>query len=866
MNNKSFRTLSALAVAIATASSGAHAAQLEEIIVTAQKRAESLQDVPISMVAIEGSKIEDAGIHSLTGLSEFVPNLGVSENAVNTIISMRGIGVGANQSFEQSVGVYVDGIHYGKSRQVRTGLFDLAQVEVLRGPQGILFGKNTLAGAINVTSASAEVGQETSGKFNISRESHGGQIMDAAVSASLSDTLAIRIAARDRTDDGYMSNGYAATGISAMPTTDERMWRISATWEPTENTTVKIKHGQSDYVRLGSTAVITTLAGLPNIEQSNALMYAVMGTYHPIVGANAAAGVVDPYRDAISLGGCALRESLGRKACENGERPEGTDTQTSDTSMNINIDLANGYTLTSVTGNSGYEYEDGIDADFLPVRFIGRSDISDYNQTSQEFRLASPVDQRFSYVTGAYWQTQTQEIDRTVIVDGTLGVPGFMSAVTGCTSFLNVPAAALPPGYFCIDGATSFDQAGRIVNWKQETDSWAVFFQGKYDLTDTLSVTAGLRYTEEDKEAVATTDLTASATGLATPSLNGALAAINAGAFGVWAHAFDESRSTDQLMPAVNLQWQRSEDSKFYVSYSEGFKSGGFNSVGDQNPAFAADGTVLRTTPGVGFEYDDETASSFEVGGKHTLLDGAMNINWAVFDSTYKNQQVSTFVGLGFVVANAASSTVQGIEVEALWQATDNLRLGANLALLDSRYDSFDAAGCTAVQASALLGLARAAGHINPATGQPTNLLKRSDPVTSALGCSAIFKGDDEQGGSAQDISGGQQGADFGGSLTADYSKAINADMMWFAAVDYNFTDGYYMTGDLDPIDYQDGFEKLNVRFGLRGDNWDIMVYGKNVTDEITASGAADVPLASGSHFRYMAPGSTWGARFGYSF
>ena len=533
MNNTSFRTLSALAIAIATASSGAYAAQLEEIIVTAQKRAESLQDVPISMVAIEGSKIEDAGIHSLSGLSEYVPNLGVSENAVNTIISMRGIGVGANQSFEQSVGVYVDGVHYGKSRQVRTGLFDLAQVEVLRGPQGILFGKNTLAGAINVTSASAEVGQETSGKVNLSRESYGGQIMDVAVSTSLSDTLAIRIAARDRTNDGYMSNGYGATEISAMPTTDETMWRISATWEPTENTTVKIKHGQSDYVRLGSTAVVTTLAPLPNIAQSNALMYAVMGTYHPTVGANAAAGVVDPYRDAISLGGCALRESLGRKACENGERPEGTDTQTSDTSMNINIDLANGYTLTSVTGNSGYEYEDGIDADFLPVRFIGRSDISDYNQTSQEFRLASPVDQRFSYVTGAYWQTQTQEIDRTVIVDGTLGVPGFMSAVVGCTSFLNVPAAdRLPPGYFCINGATSFDQAGRVVNWKQETDSWAVFFQGKYDLTDTLSVTAGLRYTEEDKEAVATTELTADATGLATPNTSAALAGINAAAFG----------------------------------------------------------------------------------------------------------------------------------------------------------------------------------------------------------------------------------------------------------------------------------------------------------------------------------------------
>jgi len=135
MNNSSFRTLSALAIAIATASSGAYAAELEEIIVTAQKRAESLQEVPVSLTAISGSKIEDAGMHSFAELSAYVPNLSISENAVNTIIEMRGISVGANQSFEQSVGVFVDGIHYGKGRQIRTGLFDIQQAEVVRGPQ-----------------------------------------------------------------------------------------------------------------------------------------------------------------------------------------------------------------------------------------------------------------------------------------------------------------------------------------------------------------------------------------------------------------------------------------------------------------------------------------------------------------------------------------------------------------------------------------------------------------------------------------------------------------------------------------------------------------------------------------------------------
>ena len=122
-----------------------------------------------------------------------------------------------------------------------------------------------------------------------------------------------------------------------------------------------------------------------------------------------------------------------------------------------------------------------------------------------------------------------------------------------------------------------------------------------------------------------------------------------------------------------------------------------------------ADGTVQRTVPGIGFEYDDESASSFEIGGKHVLLDGAMNLNWAYFNSEYEDQQVSTFVGLGFVVANAASSEIQGIEMDMTWQATDELRLGVAMAFLDGKYGSFDSAGCTATQASALLG----SGYIN---------------------------------------------------------------------------------------------------------------------------------------------------------
>ena len=281
MNKKSILTAGTLALAISTASSGVYSAELEEIIVTAHKRAESLQDVPISMSALSGSTVKDNGIHSFQDLSGYVPNLSIQENAVNSIITMRGIGIGSNQSFEQSVGIYVDGVHFGKSRQVRTGLFDIEQLEVLRGPQGILFGKNTLAGAINVTTASADVGDETSGRLDVTQESFNGQIIDAHLQGSVTDNLAVRFALRDRTRDGHLKNTMPGASTDTMATTDEQMWRLSATFEPSDDLVIKAKHTQSDYLRIGSNAIVTTFQPEANIASSNSLMYATMGTFFP---------------------------------------------------------------------------------------------------------------------------------------------------------------------------------------------------------------------------------------------------------------------------------------------------------------------------------------------------------------------------------------------------------------------------------------------------------------------------------------------------------------------------------------------------------------------------------------------------------
>jgi len=917
----SFRNMSALALAIATASGGALGAQLEEIIVTAQKRAQSLQDVPISMTAVSGQKMDDSGITNFEQLSEFVPNLSITENAVNTIISMRGISIGANQSFEQSVGVYVDGVHFGKSRQLRTGLFDLQQIEVLRGPQGILFGKNTLAGAINVTTAEPEMGSEgLNGKIAVTAESNDGETIEGNLNYSPADNLAFRLAFRDQEDDGYMTNSFPGAPTS-MPTTDEQIWRFTTMWNPSENSSVKFTQSESKFERIGASS--TQMNWLPNdpVGAADGVMFALVDMVFPKFGAEANANDGSHmYRDSITLGGCALEEHVKNEgrynigsnssaACDaGGERPEGTYTETKDTSLIIDIKSDSGYTFHSVTGRNTYDYQDGIDADWLPVEFIGRADISNYEQTSQEFRISSPTDERFSFVAGVYWSEAEQEIDRVVQVNGTLGYPDAVTGITTVGNWNNVgqssalalpvksiatpglkaatdeafeagtwdsmtldaqdaaledfltggsPQAAMALASFAIEDQTMWRTAGRVSYYNQKTDTTAVFFQGTYELTDDLTLTAGVRYTEEEKSAIASADLTSSTTGYATLDTNPYLALMQAGLFEVYAHSFNEKRSTNQVIPAMNLQWAQSDTNNFYVSYSEGFKSGGFNSVDDQNPVIEADGTILSTVPGVGFEYDDETAESWEIGGKHVLMDGAMNFNWAYFDSTYEDQQVSTFVGLGFVVANAASSSISGLEMDMAWQATDELRLSASLAFLDGQYDNFDAAGCTAIQASALLALNKAA---------PGGELRSNSPVTIAAGCQQQFLGDGTPSGSSQDISGGQLGTDYSGSLSADYVSALSNGTVWYTGIDLNFTDDYFMTGDLDPVDVQKGYEKVNLRMGLRGDEWDLMVFGRNITDEITAAGAADTPLASGAHFRYMAPGRIYGARFSYSF
>lgn len=835
-----FRTLPLLAaVSLATQSLTVGAQQLEEVIVTAQKRAESLQDVPISVSAIQGEKIQDAGIPNMAALADFVPNLHIADAPVNTNIYMRGVGSGNNQGFEQSVGMYIDGVYMGRGRQYRAGFLDVERVEVLRGPQGTLFGRNTVAGAVNITTASARAGDELEGQIMASAESFDGRILEGFVGGGLTDTLGARLAVKYRETDGFADNVFLGTPEGSI---EELSYRLSLNWQPTDNLNINFKYTQSDYERTGATTTGKVFLNaaerdefVPNRSAFANTAYGIMDVFYP--GYQEQTGrEFEVFKD--NGYGRSREDGIGI-----GINPDSSDNDL--TNMVFNVDWQVGeLTLTSVTGYSEYQYVDGADVDWLPLQFISRDDDQSFEQVSQEFRIASPGGEFFDYVAGVYFDQSELEFDRQVAIDTNFDglFPEFLSIVTPG----NPPPAVLPQNLLSAltGGAYDMNQVARNHNYQLDSDSLAVFAQGTFNFTDTLRLTVGLRYTEENKDVISTQFLSDQNSGLLNPSDSYFLHLIQANSFNAYAYDYKQERSTDALTPSFNLQWNVGDDSMLYVSFSQGFKSGGFTAADDGNPgdltptAFPCapnpdftvdlDACYDLSNPNDDFEFGDEEVDAFELGGKHTLLDGGMTLNWALFYTEYTDLQTAIFEGLGFVVKNAAGSEIYGLEVDALWQATDNLRLGANFAYLDASYSDFDDGPCTAIQLDANPNCSIEQG--NPLSGEPT-----------------------------------LYASDYSASFFFDYIRPMG-DMELFVGGEVNYRDSFQSAGDNDPIDQIDAFTKANLRLGLRSGDWEIMAYGRNIFDEEVYMQSYDTPVLAGSHSRYMEESAVWGARLKYSF
>ncbi|MDJ0654836.1 MAG: TonB-dependent receptor [Xanthomonadales bacterium] len=779
------------AIAIATGSLimlPAFGQNLEEIVVTATKREQSLQDVPISVNVVTGAKMEEAGIDRIEDLQDYVPNLVMSETGIGNNIYIRGIGSGINPGFEQSAASFVDGVHYGRGQLYRAPIFDMERVEVLRGPQSILFGKNSIAGAISISTAKPT--SEKEGYVSALYEpDHEETELTLVASGPLGDSTAGRIAIRKRDMDGYIENIFLGEEETDR---DELTVRGTLVWEASENLEVTAKYERNEFDIVGrQVEIIDDVYGFAAPIPTN-----------PI-------GV--PYSQLLVL---AFGQDPSVAEVEQDYRRSSNGDFSNNESNNFTLTLDyewGDFTLTSITAYLDYEFEELCDCDFGSAIVIDAPLAEEYDQFSQELRLTSPGGEKVDWILGAFFQTNEHDSpDET-------GVPAnsILGPVVG--SLLGNPAIA-----------GLFNGTGAARSFNQETDSFSVFGQATWNVSEDFRFIFGGRYTDEDKEAFRRVTLNEFQGPEITPATDplrwGTAAAVYAGLFGIQVigHDISGSRNDSSFDVALTGQWDVGDNDMLYASFSTGFKAGGFDTRSNTLPgasAFGVPGVIAPgTLPDGSFEFEDEEATSFEVGGKFGLADGAAELNVALFYTEYDNLQISIFDGiLGFNVGNAAEAEIQGLELDGRWQLSDNWSMFGNLAITDFEFVDFQNGQCY--------------------FGEP-------DPEGDRL-C-------DRTGETNQYV------ADYQGALGFSYDNRVGDNLNFRADFDVTFTDDFFTAQNNDPVTIQDSYAKLNVRLALANanDSWELALLGRNLTDEDVVRYTNPVPLSgtfgSNSHYGFV--------------
>ncbi len=774
-------------------------ATLEEVIVTAQHRAQSLQDVPVSVSAIGGDKMIEAGINRMEDLQAYVPNLTVTESGISTDIFIRGIGTGMNQGFEQSVGMYVDGIYYGRAQLARAPFLDLARAEVLRGPQNILHGKNSIAGAVNLHTADPT--EEYEGFASALYEPNFDEkVFDLVLSGPLTDKVGARFAARLRDYGGYVEN---LTLDRFGPQHDQATYRLKLNWEVDDDTTasLKLEYGQFDSLgRHGevirddpSTSSTFLFTGRTEAEILDRTYFP------PLVDVDTHDSVANNYQDF--------------KGSSNGN-------YSYNDTYNMTLDVTwlsdAGNEFKSITGLMAYEYDDLCDCDSTAAPLFKLTLAEEYQQLSQELRWVSPVGEPIDYIGGVYLQRTDLTFNDKLIQDSEVVVQ-LLNAADFQDGGTRGDYDPNPLGVDPVEVLGVGDAGNAVADitapreFTSVSDIASAFMQATFNLAETFRVTLGGRYTYEHKKGSRSLDL-ADLNGNSLPI--GEVDTVAAISFAAERHNLKGERSETHFSPLINLQWDYSLEGMAYFTATRGFKAGGFDARSNQSPS----AELTPANPGapvpnrvslVGtFEYDEEMATSFELGMKTGLLDGAAELNVAAFYTIYEDLQISIFDGtLGFNVGNAKEAITQGIELDARYQVTEYLSLGGALALLDFEFTDFKNGQCRQGQ-------------------QPTS--------DDGLYC-------DYTGQSNQYV------ADWSGTFIIGYLRPISATLGIGATLDIVFTDDYNPSSNVDPRVEQEGFTKLNGRIGIGAidQTWELSLVGKNLTDETVIVYAADTPLAN---------------------
>ncbi|MEM1263042.1 MAG: TonB-dependent receptor [Pseudomonadota bacterium] len=818
------RTL--LAVAAVGFSAGAAAQDddgffLEEIIVTATKVERNVQDIPVAVSAFNGALLTESGIRDIRELSAIAPSLiaNRSQTSTNASFSIRGIGTSSqNFGLESSVGLYIDGAFRSRQNSIINNLVDIEAVEVLRGPQGTLFGKNTPSGAISIRTVKPD--HDANAFVELQAANFGYYNLSGATNISLvEDVLAARITVFGAQRDGYVDD--VVFGSDVVNDQDRYGGRLQFLYTPSDELEIRVI---ADYAEIDEIccATLTRVSNVTAIGDPTRL-----GSDAALLGAGFTLVPGESFDDYVQATNFLPRSS----------------NEDAGLSVEINYDFGES-TFTSISAIRDFSSFDFIDADFSQAAILDDTNDAEQSSFSQEFRLSRPIGERGNIVAGVYYFSQ--DLDNVSTLDlgsfssplleldpNIAGLINGVNAVSAATGGL-VPLAGTP------FPATQFARD----DMRQDHESFAIFAQADWDLSDSWVLTTGLRYTDETKDIIGTfsndtigppPDLAAAvaalgAAGAGQPFDPAALIPLTVDGWGLYTLAalspradVNETLEDDQITGTLKLTYFPSDSAMVYASYGTGFKSGGTNTD--------------RIDPIFPVVFGAETSEAIEIGTKIDFEEQNLRVNFAAHLTTIDDLQANSFTGAGFNLQNAGTAETYGAELELFWkptQATDiQLALVHNIA----DFDEFIFGTCWVATPF----------HFNiPDPGQNDPNLpvcdRSGDRVPSNPEQTAFLMGRHEW------------------SLGGDTSMYVRGEMTYQSDT---MTDG-----NNEPLKLRPSFTHFNFRVGWLFDAWDaeLTLWGRNITDERFYETVFDVPVQDGKLNAYPHEPRSYGLMFRKNF
>ncbi len=831
----------------------------DAIVITAQGRNQLLQDVPLAVQAVGAEQLQNSGASDIRALNQLAPSLLVSSTGTeaNGSARIRGIGtVGDNPGLESSVAVFVDGVYRSRSGIGLNEMGEIERVEVLRGPQGTLFGRNASAGLIHIISRRPNL-NEFEGFGALTYGNYDHIRAEGAVSGPIGDSgFGYRVDGVYVRRDGFYNDVNNDTDVNDR---DRYFVRGQLLWEPNDALSLRLIGDYTKRDEACCAAVYLDRDFNPLIGNLN----------EPAVPLNSPTGnnIINVLRD-LGTPMIAFNDPFSRDIYVNAGRSYGGETEDMGVSLQADWDLG-GATLTSITAFRDYDSDQGGDIDYGPVDILYRdadgNSARQFQTFSQELRLqGTAFDGMLDWLVGGYFADEDLTVTDNLrfgnqygrfatcrIVSGSALAPLYSPGSPGCLAAR--PAlfgAASPLVYAAFDRLDSVNDRGSTLDrYNQNSRNWALFTHNIVHITDELALTLGARYTNERKRL----DVTFGNDNVACPAqqaalvpflTNPGLAAIAGGLIGLTCQgnstaelngvSINDRRSESEWTGTGVLSYQPTSDWLFYASYSRGYKAGGFNL---DRSALKSPILPFALTPGgaqalVGnLQFDPEINNAYELGAKYSR--GPITLNAVLFRQEFRNFQLNTFNGTVFIVQtiNGCENDLggadrdlslatgacdpdavgwgvrsEGVELEAAFRVERDINLTAGLTLADTEYRE---------------------NLVGNRFGAPLDPALRQLPGDNLSNAPKLV---------------------FTGSFA--WTPPIgNSGLSGLFYVDTRVTDDYNTGSDLFPQKEQDSYAIVNARIGIRGpeERWSLEAWAQNLFDVDYTQVAFNSPFQAGA-------------------